>query len=197
MAQLSSLHPCKFDVTWEQLLELPIPALSPVWASSSSGSDLARPMGSKENENHLLHRAFGVVKILCGSRRRIVGTTHRLMGIPGTSDSRQTAGSSIETLVHILQSRILFVLIFSLDPDVIIWEGGRAGTSVPPYFSSSLHSPASLDPSENHQKFDRELLPRYPPPRNIRSRVLPTKRMGDPWLDRQPLMEPARVDRIA
>ena len=58
MAQLSSLHPCKFDVTfidpqytevtWERPLELPIPALSPIWASSSSGSDMARPMGSKE-----------------------------------------------------------------------------------------------------------------------------------------------------
>ena len=58
MAQLSSLHPCKFDVilidpqytevTWEQLLELPIPALSAdpsfvfLWVGHGSSDGLER-----------------------------------------------------------------------------------------------------------------------------------------------------------
>ena len=83
MAQLSSLHPCKFDVilidpqytevAWEQLLELPIPALSadPSFVCLWVGHGL-----SNADENYLVSRVSDAVKILCGlrrTRRRIVG----------------------------------------------------------------------------------------------------------------------------
>ena len=46
----------------------------------------------------------------------------------------------------ILQSPILFELIFYLDMDVMIWECDPAGMSLPPYFVFGLNSPAALDP---------------------------------------------------
>ena len=89
----------------------------------------------------------------------------------------------------ILQIQMLLVLMVFLDTDVIIWEGGPAGTSLFSTFRfCSEFSGLSRPPPETTRNTpgDGELLPQYPSPRNIRSRVLSTKRVGDPWLYRGP-----------